>query len=318
MEKHTSKLEIDVIQFLPSDRSEPIVATNSENGPQLLEEYAKSLPNITAQHYHSEFLLEAQEPIKSEIFATTLIGRLPPEIREMIYANALSTEKEPEYLKSSYKTKYYGHYGSQKLERRPPGWCQDHMPVTEGYLQRCWPRGQDRRSSYQFPFIATFPPRRNPSMRSRLALLLTCRQIYNEAWHIYYSIHRFVFRSTDSFLHFRDKVTTARRQAVTSVKIRIKKRPIIKTLQYLATDFPALRHLYIELQPEDAKHLALLSELRGLRRVKFLFDKRKPEERVLLELKQLRAMLLRPRQDSEQPEAKGSMDGGLVEEKGDQ
>jgi len=145
--------------------TKPGFPTDSEDGATVLKAYEKSLPMRSGPPFHGEYLLEAQEPSKGAPFSNTIIGRLPSEIREDIYISALTIDPVPDHLKYHYKPR------AQQIW--PAEWSRDHQPTTESSAQRRWPHDYEALSSLSPAFVATFPSRANPKVRSRLHLLLT-------------------------------------------------------------------------------------------------------------------------------------------------
>ena len=186
---------------------QPSLSTNSNDGPRLLEEYARSMANLDGPPYHYECLLEAQQPSKGVPCPETLIGRFPLEIREQIYIYAFKLEYLPNHLSYCHGRRFdpepYAEYDRSRAS-------QDHMPVSRAYAQRRWPRGYDASAPHP-ELMATFPPRFATQARSRLDLLLTCCQIYTEAWRLFYSTNHFDFGTAVSMLHFAKKSIPARR-----------------------------------------------------------------------------------------------------------
>ena len=89
--------------YLSSGPSKLGIATDSENGPLLLYEYAKPMPMINGPPFLSHYLVEAQEPSKGAPFLESLIGRLPSEIRAMVYTHALRIDPVLDHLKYHYR-----------------------------------------------------------------------------------------------------------------------------------------------------------------------------------------------------------------------
>ena len=126
----------------------------------------KALGLLASQSYHSEHLLEAQE-ISLLPFWFSPLGRLPPEVRELIYVFAFIME--------------------------PPKW--GWKPSSPYWLTQL--------GSSQRVLGATLPfGIRNPgrTMMPHLALLCTCRQIYQEARDLYYSTDFFSFTKLESMM----------------------------------------------------------------------------------------------------------------------
>jgi len=276
-------------------------ATNSEDGAPLLKAYAKSLPMMNGPPFHGEYLLEAQEPLQGAPFSNTIIGRLPSEIREDVYISALTIDPVPDHLRYHYKPR------AQQIW--PAEWSRDHQPTTESSAQRRWPRDYEAISSLCPAFVATFPSRANPKVRSRLHLLLTCRQIYNEAWHLYYSINHFDFGNVASLVHFASKVTPARWGEVTSVSTYSWNPSPGKTFTQRALHYlvscDSLRDLTLRLGWQEERYFELLRNVRGLRRVNISVIwghcplPEEEKERIKKDVEELNQLLLRPKELSE-------------------
>jgi len=278
--------------------TKPGFPTDSEDGATVLKAYEKSLPMRSGPPFHGEYLLEAQEPSKGAPFSNTIIGRLPSEIREDIYISALTIDPVPDHLKYHYKPR------AQQIW--PAEWSRDHQPTTESSAQRRWPHDYEALSSLSPAFVATFPSRANPKVRSRLHLLLTCRQIYNEAWHLYYSINHFDFGHVSSMVHFASKVTSARWREVTSVSTYSWNPPpgerfTERALHYLVSRVN-LRDLTLRLGWQGEPYFELLRDIRGLRRVNISVIwghcplPEEEKERIKKDVEELNQLLLRPKE----------------------
>ena len=142
------------------------------------------------------------------------------------------------------------------------------MPVSRAYAQRRWPRGYDAPAPHP-GLMATFPPRFAIQARSRLDLLLACRQVYTEAWRLYYSTKHFDFGTAASMLQFVKKSIPARCRALTSVGFSCSSFQgsfFGKVISYL-TECDDLRELTLVLGFHDECQLEALGKLRGLRKV---------------------------------------------------
>ena len=121
---------------------------------------SKSLMN---QRYHSEYLLEAHEA-RLLPFALSPFGRLPPEVRELIYGFVMMIEP----CDSGDLPPWFAFLGS----------TQNDLHAT-------------------LPSSAGIPGRNS---KPQLALLSTCRQIYHEARNLYYSPKFFFFKKAESMV----------------------------------------------------------------------------------------------------------------------
>lgn len=165
---------------------------------------------------------------------------LPGEIRNLIYETVLT---DPVRSVFDYELKY-----------GPKVWGDGS--VSENYEIQGPPRHLHRPSSTPL----------------RLAILQTCRQIYREAYHIYYACHTFEFRYTEDLRLFLKEVGKRRRREITSLGIDISdmsdmRRPAVVSL---LGECVKLRHLQLVCgsslpQYPDSRHILCLRALGGLR-----------------------------------------------------
>ena len=131
--------------------------------------------------YHSEHLLEAQE-LNHVQFTLSPFRKLPAEVREMIYIAAMKIEPAN--------------------WRKMPGWVN---------------RSQSTSSALR----ATLPSAHGRYPKPRLALLFTCRQIYQEAWHLYYGNELFSFRKARPLLSLLTEAGWTRRPELQIVEVHL-------------------------------------------------------------------------------------------------
>lgn len=165
---------------------------------------------------------------------------LPGEIRNLIYETVLT---DPVRSVFDYELKY-----------GPKVWGDGS--VSENYETQGPPRHLHRPSSAPL----------------RLAILQTCRQIYREAYQIYYACHTFEFRYTEDLRLFLKEVGKRRRREITSLGIDISdisdvRRPAVISL---LRECVKLRHLQLVCgssfpQYPDSRHILCLRALGGLR-----------------------------------------------------
>ncbi|KAL6714393.1 hypothetical protein ACLMJK_007816 [Lecanora helva] len=212
----------------PSSSSQLTFPNDRIDGSRLLNEYSNSMPTFNGSQYHFEYTLEAQEPQTGVPFSESIIGRLPTEIREQIYVYVVTIEPLPEHLR------YYYHY--RICQPLPDAYNTDHFATSKRAGQRRWPQDFNKPCSAS-ALTATFPPRSKPQARSRIAFLLTCRQIYIEAWRLYYSVNRFYFTSDTTYYidhvkqcydtiitdctHLLDRTPPVRRRAFRSLRMTL-------------------------------------------------------------------------------------------------
>lgn len=172
---------------------------------------------------------------------------LPGEIRNLIYQLVL-TDPIPSVFNYEWK------YG-------PKIWADGS--VTENYEYQGPPRHLHR------PSYAPL----------HLAILQTCRQIYREAYHIYYACHTFEFRYTEDLRLFLKEIGRRRRRELTSLGIDMTDIPDVRrpAVVPLLQECVRLRHLHLTCNPRLPYDPELghelgskaLGGLRGLERVEF-------------------------------------------------
>ena len=144
------------------------------------------LASTLGSPYHSEHLLEAQI-IQRLPFASTSFGSLPAEVRDMIYAAAMTIEPVG--------------WG------RKPEWLKFPFPAN--------------RAGYRSALQASLAFCPGTSAKTRLALLFTCRQIYTEAWHLYYGTEHFAFSKPTPMISLLTEASWASRRELKSVKVDV-------------------------------------------------------------------------------------------------
>ena len=139
-----------------------------------LEENTMRVPMLKGPPYHFECSIEAQEPNFGQPFSATCLGRLPPEIREMIYRLVLNTAAPYNYLARDIHIQAFGTwtgYGCDNQSLWSPAWRINSRNTFVGQ---------------KLPALqATYPPFATPYPRSQIALLVTCRDIHREAQPIF-------------------------------------------------------------------------------------------------------------------------------------
>ena len=243
--------------------------TDSEDGALLMRTFAKSMPTIDGPPFHSEWLLEAQEPSSGVPFLESSLGKLPPELREKVFIEALRAVPMPQY--ETYYAPRFHHYDPKAHPEYR--WHYDHSSMTPPFAQRRWPHRDNQHPSLRPALVATFPPRATPRPRSHLSLLLVCRQIYVEACPLYYSINNFEFGSAASWVQFASHLSLARLGAIGSIEFSCcedcgdyNPKSVERALRCLAL-CDNLQKLKLGLAPWDAPHLDLLKRMRGLKQV---------------------------------------------------
>ncbi|KAI9787033.1 MAG: hypothetical protein M1835_002879 [Candelina submexicana] len=109
---------------------------------------------------------------------------------------------------------------------------------------------------------------------TRLALLQTCRQIYGEAYHIYYATHTFEFRYQEDLRLFLKIIGRKRRREIVSLGLdlvdpdHMRKPPFLPLLKQ-CVKLQSLRLNFGLCNTGARNALATLGELRGLREVEF-------------------------------------------------
>lgn len=231
-------------------------------------DHEEDTPSTNGPPYHSEYILEAREPQQPLAFPTTVIGMLPPEIREKIYIEALTIDSRTIEDYAYFGGRYY--YSPSCKWNESPEWIKDHRSFARKDGRICWPQAK---SSSALALLAEFPWPTHLRSQSRLALLQTCRQIYNEAWHLYYSTNHFQFTDVSHLLKFQRKLEAKRRRELTSISVMQSLQrsydpgdPLAECLTYL-TDCPNLKELNLILEFEDQHCFKILKKLRGLKHV---------------------------------------------------
>ena len=277
--------------LFPTPPQSPSTPAASSDSTPLQALYAQSMPPIIAPPHTTTYLLEASLSSLGVPFHASLLGRLPPELRIKIYTVALTISPIPEYLEHPYRQQW-------TYERTPQQWMADREPQPRKYAQRRWPNSSPS-SPNVVPFTAltaTFPPRSKPRAMSHLELLLTCRQIYAEAWDIYYIVNDFVFETFADFNRFCGSLTVGCLQRLASVDVSIRHGDEARTVGFLVR-CEGLRKLRIKM---DERAVGMLRNVRGLRDVRvdvrWMGSSSKDErERVLAQARNVEALMREPR-----------------------
>lgn len=225
---------------------------------------------ISSPQCHGEYFLEAQELQDPLPFPTTMIGMLPPEIREKIYIAALKIKAISIEDFPYYGGRYY--YSPSCNWNEPPEWTKDHEDFARKLGERQWPQVNCQQSS-SLALTAKFPWPTRLRYYSRLALLQTCCQVYNEAWHLYYSTNCFQFNDVSNLLLFQKKLEPKRRRVLKSISVMYSLQrsldpgyPLAESLEFLA-ECPNLKELQLVVEFEDEPCFKILRKLRGLKNV---------------------------------------------------
>ena len=139
------------------------------------------MPKMPHQDYWSLRLDRILKTHQPRPFLKTSFGRLPPEIREMIYGYVLIFPPAP----------------SPICLRVPSFKRLESKKVDNGVVRKA-SRPEPRKASY-------------------LTILQTCHQIYNEAYHIFYAQNDFHFPDPKILLTFLVNIGPARRKELTSL-----------------------------------------------------------------------------------------------------
>ena len=142
----------------------------------------KPLEPLANRRYHSEHHLEAQE-LHLLPFTSSPLGRLPAEVRELIYGFAM-TNGHPQWGKG-------------------PCWLQ-HLGSTRSDLRAALPSSAESTGR---------------ASKSRFALLCTCRQIYHEAHDLYYTPDFFSFKKAESMVGLLLESGWAGRRELQSIRV---------------------------------------------------------------------------------------------------
>ncbi|KAI9707202.1 MAG: hypothetical protein M1836_000162 [Candelina mexicana] len=140
------------------------------------------------------------------------------------------------------------------------------------YSPKVWPNGAFS-PNYETQGIARHL--NHPTLPvTRLALLQTCRQIYGEAYHIYYATHIFEFRYQEDLRLFLKTIGRKRRREIVSLGLHLddldhmRKPPFLPLLKQ-CVKLQSLRLNFGLCNTRARNALAALGELRGLREVEF-------------------------------------------------
>lgn len=165
---------------------------------------------------------------------------LPAEVRNQIYELVL-TDENPSVFN------YQLYYGSKI-------WADGRISPKYEFLGK--PRHLD--------FLTPHP--------TRLALLQTCRQIYGEAYHIYYATHTFEFAYPEDLRLFLKTIGRKRRREIVSLGLSLEdldheRKPRFLPLLKDCINLRRLRLAIGSFYPSNGLGLEALGELRGLREV---------------------------------------------------
>ena len=150
-----------------------------------MEDSAKLSPSIHGPPYHHECVIETKERNQGLPFPETFIGRIPLEIREMIYAAALdSVAPLPNSISAPIQIQAFkNHCWARSLWSPARKASRELYRMEQQYLRHIDDE-EDTSSVTQkrSALRASYPPFAAPYPRLKFPLLLTCRQIYEEAW----------------------------------------------------------------------------------------------------------------------------------------
>lgn len=249
--------------YPPKHCGQRATPSSDDNESQCRTQYEDSAPPLNGRPCHSQFFLEARLPLDQQPFEDTLFGRLPPEIREKIYVASFKVEQ------ASKASEYFPWQYTYRPFNRPPTphWIQNHKPVTFWYQRPHWPTSAQQQPA----LLATFPPLARPRPQTRLALLLVCRQVYLESWHLYYTTNTFDFGGLSSFTYFLRNIGPKHGAELSSIELTFigpeSDRSLVEEAVGYLAECRSLRYLHLRLCCNDRQLFKSLKTLRGCGKV---------------------------------------------------
>jgi len=180
---------------------------------------------------------EGTRPCVATQYVPTFFSKLPGEVRDKIYKLVLGPAFDP-----------------SKCFTEP---IDPNIRVSFGYNGRV----ESTHGTINTPEMY------HPVLPSILNLLLVCKQIFIEAFHIFYATHLFSFADTDHLYRFLRRIGYARRQQITKIHF-LWQGPHAKEAFRLLKTCKRLKEAHFTVPCSIPPGYAALREVRGLEKVK--------------------------------------------------